>query len=942
MHILHILIRFDKLQILDDISSRLSALHEEATCIQTNHHTISKFGSKSSPGFDVVCAVIQNYVYRAPKYICSRWTKETAKLPPDVNANSAMASCSYSNLNTSKRPRTTRYNTVKIKGYPTRSKTPELVSDRIRDSPSPETATILWSGCKDEALPNTIPFEEPGNVQHLEGEAPDYRFCYSTISSTSQPADMQRLAVTGNMRSDTVGGTDMKPKKLNYASTYSGYESGIHWEEPQTDSHSNSSVSSSFSSSPLLRPPIPGANRSNGGSRTPRLGLATPPSPSLKPVGSAGGVPKLPRLRTSPRPTPPAPRLAVPRESNITSQDIGPRSCGPPSRHPDAQQLLPIVQSITKTIITTSEFKDQPDFAAMDQEDEPIKDSLDTHTILDDIEQWETPSPWIDVDLIPGDRWLAGSNNKQLLRAGTSEMPKEEHSHYSSNTPENHSDLKETIAVEHVAERAGLTIDDERSRTRTLRISNSHDSEIDPRAEDLTRIKGCRIKVQIAGLRLGVSAITENNETQKADPAPKSRRNSLRTRRNSMSPIFTNDIDFAATRAARVWGHPGRTQSAEHDSSAVISHVDLDAATLARVGAKSAEDKSWSHEWNVHHASTNRRNRPTTRRFYSSDNSDNDHRNRGHRSTRMVEAPLGGLAGARCIERARSRSRGRRSRSHSRLRAGIPVAAAGLSNAAIAGLYGKYQAKKNDQHARDVEQERGARQDWRSRSRSPTLLYDRPRAASISDSNLIQEHGRQGTTRRSSKSRSRSPTSNSDMYNKTLKEVASAVEEIKNSEDTAWTYHDLPSTPRVLSFPDGDPGLIEYGESPTMYVPLYPGLEDQHRKLITILSSNNSLVHKRPAPSVPTSLRKRGRRTHHKTVPCVADPPNTFKLDKFLSDRNVGSWDLDVTEEESAHARDEVLRLLKQWTTCDESILTSAMFKAAETPPQATVGIVGV
>lgn len=41
---------------------------------------------------------------------------------------------------------------------------------------------------------------------------------------------------------------------------------------------------------PLLRPPIPGS-RQNSGSRTPRLGLAIPPSPNVRPLNSA--VPQL-------------------------------------------------------------------------------------------------------------------------------------------------------------------------------------------------------------------------------------------------------------------------------------------------------------------------------------------------------------------------------------------------------------------------------------------------------------------------------------------------------------------------------------------------------------------------------------------------------------------------------------------------------------------------
>lgn len=58
-------------QILDGISARLSGLHPEATCIRCDHYSISKFGSDNSPGFDLVCAVIQHYVSRAAGSISS-------------------------------------------------------------------------------------------------------------------------------------------------------------------------------------------------------------------------------------------------------------------------------------------------------------------------------------------------------------------------------------------------------------------------------------------------------------------------------------------------------------------------------------------------------------------------------------------------------------------------------------------------------------------------------------------------------------------------------------------------------------------------------------------------------------------------------------------------------------------------------------------------------
>lgn len=90
------------------------------------------------------------------------------------------------------------------------------------------------------------------------------------------------------------------------------------------------------SPAPLLRPPIPGGpSRSTGGARTPRLGLAIPPSPSQKPVSENNSVPELPPLvttqRPSSRPTPPQLRLATPKGSNTTPHEGPSLANGRPS-----------------------------------------------------------------------------------------------------------------------------------------------------------------------------------------------------------------------------------------------------------------------------------------------------------------------------------------------------------------------------------------------------------------------------------------------------------------------------------------------------------------------------------------------------------------------------------------------------------------------------------
>ncbi len=86
---------------------------------------------------------------------------------------------------------------------------------------------------------------------------------------------------------------------------------------------------------PLLRPPIPG---SKGGARTPRLGLAIPPSPNQKPMAGKGSVPELAPLTTSQRPSsrpaPPQLRLATPMGSNTTPQEGQSLSNGRPPPQP--------------------------------------------------------------------------------------------------------------------------------------------------------------------------------------------------------------------------------------------------------------------------------------------------------------------------------------------------------------------------------------------------------------------------------------------------------------------------------------------------------------------------------------------------------------------------------------------------------------------------------
>lgn len=78
------------------------------------------------------------------------------------------------------------------------------------------------------------------------------------------------------------------------------------------------------SPAPLLRPPIPGA-RSQSGSRTPRLGLAIPPSPHARPVVNGASDSQGPS-----RPAPPQLRLATPMGTSHTPHEGRPHPRGLP------------------------------------------------------------------------------------------------------------------------------------------------------------------------------------------------------------------------------------------------------------------------------------------------------------------------------------------------------------------------------------------------------------------------------------------------------------------------------------------------------------------------------------------------------------------------------------------------------------------------------------
>jgi mitogen-activated protein kinase kinase len=90
------------------------------------------------------------------------------------------------------------------------------------------------------------------------------------------------------------------------------------------------------SPAPLLRPPIPGGRQSSG-TRTPRLGLAIPPSPNVRPV-NGGALSGVPSQVGSARPSLPKLQLATPMGSTATPYEQSSLQNGRPNPQPIAGQ----------------------------------------------------------------------------------------------------------------------------------------------------------------------------------------------------------------------------------------------------------------------------------------------------------------------------------------------------------------------------------------------------------------------------------------------------------------------------------------------------------------------------------------------------------------------------------------------------------------------------
>ncbi|RMZ79442.1 hypothetical protein DV738_g3344, partial [Chaetothyriales sp. CBS 135597] len=171
-----------------------------------------------------------------------------------------------------------------------------------------------------------------------------------------------------------------------------------------------------------------------------------------------------------------------------------------------------------------------------------------------------------------------------------------------------------------------------------------------------------------------------------------------------------------------------RSRSSSRSKLKTWGAVGLGAAALAAAAAIAQRKMGDKNERSPPRGRSQSRRRPASVHELANDPDApaDDARNPNHRNLRMAEAGAAGAAVTALIEHARSKSRGGRSRSRSRIRQAVPIVAAGLGTAAIAGLYEK---KKAHREAESIahEQRRAARRASRSRSRARSEYSDYPR-----------------------------------------------------------------------------------------------------------------------------------------------------------------------------------------------------------------------
>lgn len=178
----------------------------------------------------------------------------------------------------------------------------------------------------------------------------------------------------------------------------------------------------------------------------------------------------------------------------------------------------------------------------------------------------------------------------------------------------------------------------------------------------------------------------------------------------------------------------GHRRSRSHSRVKQLAGLGLGAAAIAAAVGYAAKNRNNN---NNNNNKDDRRSRSRTRQHSVSGGSESAG-DPAHRNKRIAEAAAGGAAVAALVDHVRSKSRSGRSRSRSKVRKGIPVVAAGLGSAAIAGLYENNKAKNEGKE--NKREERAERRRSRSRSRSRSVAYSDggPRSASASDRRLIE------------------------------------------------------------------------------------------------------------------------------------------------------------------------------------------------------------
>ena len=192
-----------------------------------------------------------------------------------------------------------------------------------------------------------------------------------------------------------------------------------------------------------------------------------------------------------------------------------------------------------------------------------------------------------------------------------------------------------------------------------------------------------------------------------------------------------------------------RSRSSSPSKLKALGTVGLGAAALAAVATIASKRMNKNKEEDDKRGRSRSRSR-TGRRAESVDSLENDPdapsddaRNPKHRRSTIAKAGAGGAVVAALIEHARNKSRNRdgKERSRSRIRQALPVIAAGLGSAAVAGVYEKHKAKKEAEEI--VEKNRRARSRSKSRARSEhTAYYDGPGLPAPSEQGLV-EYGNQ-------------------------------------------------------------------------------------------------------------------------------------------------------------------------------------------------------